>query len=479
MVRIFGTLVLLIIGRREWVKTEDFFNTREVLEAILKSIDEGIHVIDNGGRTIFYNEVAGGHDGMKVEEVLGKPLLKAFPSLNQKSSTLLQVIETEQPIFDKRQSYLNLHGKMIETLNTTLPIHVENQMIGAIEIAKDYSRLKNLSERLLDLETTVKKPKISKKNVNNGAVYTFNDILTKNPDFQQIIRQGKRAAESESAVLVFGESGVGKELFVQGIHNASPRCKAPFIAQNCAALPESLLESLLFGTAKGSYTGAVERQGLFELANGGTLFLDELQSMPIELQAKLLRVLEDGLVRRIGGSKSTFVDARIITAMNTHPEKAIQEKTLRPDLFYRLNVLSYELPPLHKRPEDVVFLVTHFIRHFNIQLGRVVEGISEEVQAIFLTHHWPGNVRELKHTIEFMMNHTEGTVLQATDLPVFLKKNIERNQGIQPLRDALNQMEETYIQRALLQANGNVLQASKLLDIPRQTLQYKIQKRQK
>lgn len=159
----------------------------------------------------------------------------------------------------------------------------------------------------------------------NGNLYTFNDILTRDTEFRNIISLGKKAARSSSSVLVYGESGVGKELFVQSIHNDSNRRKEPFIAQNCAALPENLLESLLFGTAKGSYTGAVDRQGLFELANGGTLFLDELQSMPIDLQAKLLRVLEDGFIRRIGAAKNVQVDVRIMAAMNIDPKKLLRK----------------------------------------------------------------------------------------------------------------------------------------------------------
>lgn len=287
----------------------EFFNTSEVLEAILETIDEGIHVIDPKGQTIFYNGVAANLDGMKRSEVLGKPLLEAFPSLNHKSSTLLRVIKSEKPIYNYSQSYVNAHGRIIETLNTTLPIYVDGFMIGAIEIAKDYSSLKQLSERLADLESSLKTIKSPQsKTTGNGGLYSFTEILTSDKGFKGLISQGKKAARSTSSVLVYGESGVGKELFVQSIHQESSRSKEPFIAQNCAALPESLLESLLFGTAKGSYTGAVERQGLFELANGGTLFLDELQSMPIDLQAKLLRVLEDGFIRRIGGTKSVQVN---------------------------------------------------------------------------------------------------------------------------------------------------------------------------
>ncbi|WP_342614038.1 sigma-54 interaction domain-containing protein [Peribacillus frigoritolerans] len=454
----------------------EFFNTSEVLEAILETIDEGIHVIDPKGMTIFYNGVAANHDGMKRSEVIGKPLLEAFPSLNHKSSTLLRVIKSEKPIYNYSQSYVNAHGRIIETLNTTLPIYVDGFMIGAIEIAKDYSSLKQLSERLADLESslkTIKSPE--RKTPANGGLYSFAEILTKDNVFKGLIAQGKKAARSSSSVLVYGESGVGKELFVQSIHQDSSRSKEPFIAQNCAALPESLLESLLFGTAKGSYTGAVERQGLFELANGGTLFLDELQSMPIDLQAKLLRVLEDGFIRRIGGTKSVQVDVRIMAAMNMDPKKEVSENRLRPDLFYRLNVLSYELPPLRERIDDIELLSQHFISTFNSKLGLSIKGMDEKTKAFFRKYHWPGNVRELKHTIEFMMNHTENDVLNLEDLPQFLKKPTP-SEKILPLREAMIEMETKLITEALLQTNGNVFQASKLLQIPRQTLQYKIKK---
>ncbi len=454
---------------------QEFYTTREVLEAILTSIDEGIHVINTKGDTIFYNKVAAERDRMKVEEVLGEPLIQSFPSLNRHTSTLLKVIEKGEPIKDKRQSYMNIHGKMIETINTTLPLHMNGELIGAIEIAKDYSTLKALSERLLDLKQSDTSQK-KNKGATNSVHYTFSDLLTVNPEFLQVIHQGKKAANSNSSVLVYGESGVGKELFVQSIHAASSRRNAPFIAQNCAALPESLLESLLFGTAKGSYTGAVERAGLFELAHGGTLFLDELQSMPLQLQTKLLRVLEDGLIRRIGGSKNSRVDVRIMAAMNKHPEKALQEQLLRPDLYYRLNVLSYELPPLNQRPEDIELLSEHFISYFNTKMQKHISGIEPDLLKFFHAYKWPGNVRELKHTIEYMMNVTETTLLHFQDLPPFLKIKDTHILEIHPLRETLKKTEEKLITNALMKTKGNILQAAKLLQIPRQTLQYKLNK---
>ncbi|HEY2421381.1 MAG TPA: sigma 54-interacting transcriptional regulator [Neobacillus sp.] len=454
--------------------------TQEVLTAILKSIDEGIHVVNTEGKTIFYNDVAARHDGMDVNEVLGKHLFAAFPSLTKDSSTLLRVIKTTKPIYNQTQVYVNLHGIRIDTINTTLPIFLENEIIGAVEIAKDYSRMKLLAERLLDLQKGFQKS--GEKKTLKQVQYTLNDLITINPSFINMKNEAKRLAKSDSSILVYGESGTGKELFVQGIHQESLRCNGVFIAQNCAAIPETLLESILFGTSRGSYTGAVERKGLFELADGGTLFLDELNSMPIELQAKLLRVLEDGVVRRIGSTQNITVNVRIIAAMNEHPAKALQEQKLRSDLYYRLNVFTFSLLPLRDRKEDVLFLTNHFIHIFNQKLHKNIEGTEKKLEEFLKRHQWPGNVRELKHTIEYMMNVCEGNRLMAKDLPIMLKQltthaeKKEKQVKILSLRKNLEELEKRLITDALVETRGNINQAAKLLEIPRQTLQYKIKR---
>jgi arginine utilization regulatory protein len=453
--------------------------TNEVLAAILKSIDEGIHVINTDGMTIFYNEVAAKHDGLHQGEVLGKPLLEVFPSLSEETSTLYKVLLTKKPIFNQPQTYLNKYSVKIETINTTLPIFVKNEFIGAVEIAKDYSKMKMLTERLLELQKgLIQNEKSNPKNTQ----YTLDDLITVDENFINLIKKAKKLAKSNSPILVYGESGTGKELLIQGIHHESKRSNGPFIAQNCAAIPEALLESILFGTAKGSYTGAVDRPGLFELANGGTLFLDELHTMPIELQAKLLRVLEDGIVRRVGGSKSVSVDVRIVAAMNEHPNDALANQKLRLDLFYRLNVLMFELLPLRIRKDDILLLSKHFIQYFNAQLEKKVQGITSEVEGLFLQYQWPGNVRELKHTIEYMMNICENNQLTAQELPALFKQTMD-NQRVDDmkveslaLRKNIQELESSLISRALTISLGNINQAAKLLEIPRQTLQYKIQK---
>ncbi|MEH7307719.1 sigma-54 interaction domain-containing protein [Neobacillus drentensis] len=454
--------------------------TQEVLTAILKGIDEGIHVVNTEGVTIFYNEVAAIHDGMDIKEVQGKHLLEAFPSLTEESSTLLKVIKSGKPIYNQTQIYMNLHGTRIDTMNTTLPIFLEDKIIGAVEIAKDYSRMKLLAERLLDLQKGLNKG--SKKKAVKQVTYTFNELLTVNPAFQNLKDEAKKLAKSDAPILVYGESGTGKELFVQGVHHESHRSDEAFIAQNCAAIPETLLESILFGTAKGSYTGAVDRKGLFELADGGTLFLDELHTMPIELQAKLLRVLEDGMIRRVGSSQSISVNVRVIAAMNVSPSKALQEQTLRADLYYRLNVFTFSLIPLRNRTEDILFLTEHFIEEFNQKLQKNINGLEKKLELFFMNYQWPGNVRELKHSIEYMMNVCEAKQLRYEDLPSLLKhlpctgtSNKGEVENLS-LRKNIGRLEKELIRNALELSEGNINQAAKLLEIPRQTLQYKLKK---
>lgn len=450
-------------------------STQEVIEAILGSIDEAIHAVDENGVTIFYNAVAARHDGSKIENVLGKHLLEAFPSLSRETSTLLGVLNKKKPILHQVQRYQNLNGEDVCTVNTTLPIFIDGKIAGAVEIAKDYSTIQKLTDTIVDLQSKMKRStrkKIAKKHV------AFNTIVTNDFRFKQTKELAQKVAPTDANVLIYGETGTGKELFVQAIHEASKRKNKPFIAQNCAALPESLLESLLFGTTKGSYTGAIERAGLFELADGGTLFLDELNSMPLDLQAKMLRVLEDGVIRRIGDSKTRKVDVRVITAMNQPPDVCLQEQKIRTDLYYRLNVFSLYIPPLRERREDILLLAPYFLKDYNKEYGKRVLGIDEEMKERLLQYHWPGNVRELKHTIEHAVIVADGDLLTISCLPRTFRKEAPsaKRKPMLPLRQALEETEKELIQRAMKETDGNVMQAAKLLGIPRQTLQYKLTK---
>ncbi|HHW39244.1 MAG TPA: sigma 54-interacting transcriptional regulator [Bacillales bacterium] len=452
-----------------------------MLEAILGSIDEAIHAVNSEGITIFYNKVAAKHDGVEIEEVLGKHVLEVFPSLNNETSTLLKVIETGKPIYQQSQTYKNTKGELIDTINTTLPIRVGDRIVGAIEIAKDLSRVKQLSQKLHELQERVVTQKTKPITI-SGAKYHWDDFITASETMKNVKAHAKRAASSTSPVIVYGETGTGKELLVQSIHNASARSSGPFIAQNCASLPESLLESILFGTKKGSFTGSVDRAGLFELAHGGTLFLDEIHAMPLDFQTKLLRVLEDGVIRRVGGTESYAVDVRMIVAMNEHPLDCLEKNTLRIDLYYRLNVFFIGIVPLRERKEDISLLANHFMKKYNYQLNKLVIKIDDKVISILEGLEWPGNVRELENTMEYAMNIVAGDTIGLEHLPPILNEPvgtrgaIEEKTLLKPLRVAVEQTERKMILQALGITKGNVLKASNLLKIPRQTLQYKMKK---
>lgn len=470
--------------------------TKEMLEAILSTIDEGIHVVNKEGITIFYNQVAAKHDGLKVDEVIDKHLLEVFPSLNSDTSTLLKAIETGKPIFNQHQKYTNKNGQRVETVNTTLPMYVKNSLVGAVEIAKDITRIKELSEKMIDLQAQFREPAVKKPIKYNQAKFQFNDIITKNSRLEEIIKLAKKSANTDSSILIEGETGTGKELLVQAIHNYSPRNNQPFIAQNCAAIPSSLLEAILFGTVKGSFTGAENRPGLFELSHNGTLFLDEINSMPADLQAKLLRVLQDGMVRRVGDTENRLVNVRIIVAINVDSIKAVESGQLRSDLYYRINVINFKLPPLRERKEDIPLLTRYFIQKYNYRFQKLILRLSPEVELFFNQYDWPGNVRELEHAIEYVMNVIETDTIELSDLPphlltvlnsnkkVFKKEDKGKTLGLlsepwiqnKGLKESLEELEQEIILSALRIENNNVKKAAKRLKIPRQTLQYKIRK---
>ncbi|WP_069649415.1 sigma-54 interaction domain-containing protein [Caloranaerobacter ferrireducens] len=455
-----------------------------VLQNILHYIDEGIHVIDNQGNTILYNDAMARLEGLDKESVLDKNILDIFPSLDENSSTLLTVMNTGRPIVNRNQTYLNYKGNKITTMNTTIPLFINDEKVGALEIAKDITKIKALSEQVIDLQQELFKK--DRENVKPSIKrYTFENIIGNSSEIKKAIDIARKASMSDSTVLIYGETGTGKELFSQSIHYCGKRKNKPFIAQNCAALPESLLESILFGTVKGSFTGALDRPGLFEQANGGTLLLDEINSMGLTLQSKLLRVLQEGYIRRVGGLKDIPIDVRIIATTNEDPIIAIEKGTLRKDLYYRLNVISIKVPSLRERKEDLKLLCDYFIRKYNKKLNKDVWMISEHVYEHFLNYTWPGNVRELENLIEGAINFIskDEHVLKKEHFPSYI---IEESTEIIDIKDKINlenslpeiisEIEKKLIIFALKSAGNNITKAANKLNIKRQTLQHKIKK---
>ncbi|SES73153.1 arginine utilization regulatory protein [Natronincola peptidivorans] len=456
-----------------------------ILQKILHSIDEGIHVINNEGITILYNEAMAELEGMAMEEVMGKNLLDVFPCLTEETSTLLKVLKTDYPIYNECQVYLNNQRKEINTINTTIPLYYENEKIGALEIAKNITKIKRLSDEIFRLQQALIKPEVKESKIRR---YTFEDLVGKSPLFAKAIQLARRTAISSSNILVYGETGTGKELFAQSIHYHSDRSTKPFIAQNCAALPESLLEGILFGTTKGSFTGAIDRPGLFEQASGGTILLDEINSMGLQLQAKLLRVLQESNIRRIGGLKDIPINVRVIATTNEKPEELLEKGILRKDLYYRLKVVSINIPSLRERREDIGLLTDYFISKFNKKLNKEVWMISEEVKRDFINYEWPGNVRELENLIESAMNFIQDEhILVKEFFPEYIIKNDEdnyndyrnpwiENQEEKSLPLKLQDIEEHYIRQVMTVFKGNITQAANKLGIKRQTLQHKLKK---
>lgn len=457
---------------------KDIFFKENMIE-VLDYLEEGLHIIDASGKIVYYNSFAQKIDGVDVDKAVGRHLIEIYPSLNQETSTLLTVIRTGEPILRKEQTFVNYKGEKITTINSSIPIKSRGRILGAIEISKDITQVRELSEKIVDLQDQLYSTKTTKNPSRESAHFTFFDIVGQNKEILRLKALSKKAAESDVPVLVSGDTGTGKELFVHAIHNGSKRRHNPFITQNCAALPSNLLEGILFGTTKGGFTGAEDRPGLFQLADGGTLFLDEINSMPLDLQSKLLRVLQDGNIRRVGGTRIKNVDVRIIAATNVDPELAVQNKQLRRDLFYRLNVISFSIPPLRERLDDIEVLTHFFIEKFNQKMGKSVKGVDRKVLQIFRDYPWEGNVRELEHLIEGIMSLYDVEIINEDQIPPKVKKNLLQK-PVEVREMALNKVmqetEKSLIQEALRQTGDNITHASDLLQIPRQTLQYKIGK---
>ena len=455
-----------------------------IVNSIVDVIDIGIHIIDKTGVTIVYNKKMGEMEGMFSEDVLGRQISDVFKFQAETESTLIHAIHHGKVVENSRQTYFNHHGQKITTINNTYPIFDQKQnIVGAIEVAND----------ITNLERIIKDNILNKRDTN----YTFDSIIGESTNLLDVIEKGKRSSRTTSSILIVGETGTGKELFAQSIHNESNRSTHPFISQNCAALPDSLIEGILFGTKKGAFTGSIERPGLFEQAQGGTILLDEINSLNPHLQAKLLRSLQERTIRRVGDTKDKKIDVRVIATINEDPIDAISNGHLRKDLYYRLSVVSLFIPPLRERKPDIPLLVQSFIDKFNSLFDLNIEGISEEVYTFFDDYEWPGNVRELEHIIEGAMNLMEPSDKQIhiSHLPALFKRkaNIDdthldkKSESLPsnklggaslPLDDYIANVEKDYIEKILKEHGFNISQAAKALNISRQSLQYRLRKYQ-
>ncbi len=354
--------------------------------------------------------------------------------------------------------------------------------MAALETAKDITDIKTMSNTILELqreaipEYKVTTPKIRK--------YSFKDIIGQNRRLKHQLSVAARASKTDAAVFIYGATGTGKELMAQSIHFGSSRREKPFLAQNCAALPESLLEGILFGTARGGFTGAVDRAGLFEQANGGTLLLDEISAMPYDLQSKLLRVLQEDYIRRVGGSRDIPIDVRIIATVNETPEKLIKNGLLRKDLYYRLNIVNITIPPLRERKDDIPILVEHFLEKHNKRFHKEIWMISDGALEKLESYDYPGNVRELENLIMSAVSLSDKEhVLTEKLLQMPQEAAIDNVQGDYDPEEMsidkyLEALEINIIKEKMADFGGNISKTAEVLGIKRQTLQHKIKKYQ-
>lgn len=502
---------------------KDFFDNNTTIREIFDHLSDAVYFIDSTGAILYMNKAAEKLDGYIFNQVRGHTVAELY-GLSVAQSPLLQVAESKKPLHDHTFRYY-VNNREVYQICNTFPVKLQDGSWGSFSIQKDVTKLKETIEKNIELQGQLfgYHDESSAKNGKESRLYKFTDIIGDHHLLQECKNLAYNAAQSDSPIFLCGLTGTGKELFAQSIHSASPRKNKTFLAINCAAIPETLLEGLLFGTVKGIYTGALERKGLFEQANGGTLFLDEINSMPLSSQSKLLRVLEEKYVTPLGSNEKIKINTRIISSCSTFPREAIQKQEIREDLFYRLAVINILIPSLQDRKSDIFLLTHHFISKYNAQYQKSILSIEDELMSFFLNYPWPGNVRQLKSCIECAMNlvSNDEMTIKEKHLPFYLKENPNNsssfyrdlqllelpmeavnvpkkeftfastgssfiktpktntprdNQKGESLLDSIRQNEKERIIEALINNQGNIAKSAKNLGFSRQTLVYRMKK---
>ncbi len=458
---------------------------------------EGVLITDHNGILIYYNRAMARLDGLDHRDVIGRSITEIY-QLEPSQSLTLCALQQARPIINQNHIYRTVDGKLVNSIGSAYPLFDKTRLVGAVCTVTDYSTLMENYSRLTDAHAKNGGPEARPKRSDRAADFiSFDDLIGQDINMLAAVGKASRAAVTPSSVMLIGETGTGKELFAKAIHYGGPRGGGPFMAINCAAIPGALLEAILFGTVKGAFTGAVDKAGLFEMASGGTLFLDELNSMPLDLQPKLLRAVQDRQVRRIGSSGQEIpIDIKIISAVNDSPFEAIERDLLRSDLFYRLGVVMVNLPPLRERRSDIPLLLRHFTGRFNRSIGRNVTGFAPDALAFLTAYAWPGNVREMEHAVEATMNlidEHETTIslkhLQ-TALPLMrfdggspFRPAALAGGGKRPERPAPDRADEDeftaearLLTETLRQTRGNVAKAARLLGFSPQKLHYRLRR---
>lgn len=457
-----------------------------------KGYIDGITIINLDGEILFSAKLNSKFSNRKEREayqaLVGQNFFDVFENLNAKNSSMIRAMKVGLPVYVENQLLQTKGQEGIHISSLSIPIKSGRAVVGAIDLSME--EMTDGEEEPESVELTSEQIPVGgagKLKKHSGASFKMEDIIAVDEKMKNARDYIPVVAACDLPVMIYGETGTGKEVFAQSIHNASERRDKPFIAQNCAALPDTLLESILFGTSKGAFTGAMENKGLFELADGGTLFLDEINSMPLFLQSKLLRVLQDGSFRSLGGSETKRTNVKIIAATNVEPLEAIEKGQLRRDIYYRLSMMSIRIPPLRERKADIGHFVKFYVNKHNGTFHKQVQYVSKDLLKKLEEYDWPGNVRELEHVIVYGMSMVDETsaLLQYKDIKgkLLLEKQADRKKTPESLeevpklcsslREAVAAYEEKLIWQALEAAHGNISEAARILDVPRQTLQRK------
>ena len=471
---------------------------------VLDGFHEGVMITDAQGVLLYMNDTQARIDDLRVRDAIGRTVTDLY-RVDEGTSPTMTGLKTGKTIENLACYYRTHLGKVVNSVHNIYPLRAEGRLIGAICCITDY---RNIEQTLATISHAGLPRSISTFGVSpvihrsrpggNGTRYTFGNIIGYHTDLLAAMKAARLASDSPSPIMIFGETGTGKEMFAQSIHNHSLRKTRPYVAINCAAIPENLLEGLLFGTSKGAFTGAIDKTGLLEAADGGTLFLDEINAMSPGLQAKLLRFLQERKIRRVGAMQEIDVDLKVISSVNVPPHAAIESGAMRADLFYRLAVVFISIPPLRERMEDLDRLVTHFLAKANGHLDRQVTGIAMDVMDRFNRYTWPGNVRELEHVIEGAMNMVgaEATIqMHHLSVPLLMESPHARsaNNGTRfspafsasskdpalsdlTLVEMKTKSEIASIQAALTATRGNAAEAARRLGISPQLMHYKLKR---
>ncbi|ADU29992.1 sigma-54 interaction domain-containing protein [Evansella cellulosilytica] len=446
---------------------------QQMLEAIIQSSNDAISVVDETGKGILINPAYTRLTGLTEREVIGKP---ASTDITEGESMHMKVLKTGEAV---RGAKMKIGATKKDVIVNAAPVIVDGSIKGSVGVVHDMSEIEALNSELARAKQIIRTLE---------AKYSFKDIIGESEEIKIAIKQAKNAAITPASILLQGESGTGKELFAHAIHNESSRKYKKFIRVNCAAISESLLESELFGYEDGAFSGAKRggKKGLFEEANGGSIFLDEIGEMSIHTQSKLLRVLQEKEIVRVGGTKPISIDVRIIAATNVDMEEKLEKKEFRNDLFYRLNRIPIHIPPLKNRKRDIPLLCQHLLVHLNQDYGRYVSGITDKALQILLQYDWYGNVRELENILGramIKMNYSEKFIdiqhlsfLEVKDKPVLHAQSSIYSNENKSLQEMLEETEKEVLIKTLEGNNGNKTKTAQQLKVSLRNLYYKLDK---